>query len=64
MNTDMFNDAGLCADMLDYVKSLPTAEKRLGTVDDIAQIAAFLAEEGSRWVNGSTISATGGELML
>ena len=60
----MFNDAGLSADMLDYVKSLPTAGKRLGTVDDMAQIAGFLAEEGSRWINGSTISATGGELML
>ena len=52
------------ADFQDYLKTLPTAEKRLGTVDDIAQIAGFLAEEGSRWLNGEVVSATGGEKML
>ncbi len=52
------------ATISDYLKTLPTAEKRLGTLDDIAQIAGFLAEEGSRWLNGETVSATGGELML
>ena len=50
--------------IIDHLKKLPTADERLGTVDDIAQIAGFLAEEGSRWLNGETISATGGELML
>ncbi|KAF2007931.1 dehydrogenase with different specificitie [Amniculicola lignicola CBS 123094] len=35
-------------------------EHRIGTVDDIAQIIAFLASEESRWVSGQTISASGG----
>ncbi|RFU78893.1 hypothetical protein TARUN_3332 [Trichoderma arundinaceum] len=37
------------------------AAPRSGTPDDIAQIAAFIASEGSRWVTGSTISASGGK---
>lgn len=35
-------------------------ENRTGTVDDIAQIVAFLAEEGSRWLTGQCLSASGG----
>jgi len=50
--------------MKDHLAGLAMAEKRLGTPDDIAQICGFLAEEGSRWVNGHTISATGGMDML
>ncbi|KAH8820202.1 hypothetical protein F5884DRAFT_849475 [Xylogone sp. PMI_703] len=50
--------------MLDHLASLAMAEKRLGQLDDIAQICSFLAEEGSRWINGDTISATGGMDML
>lgn len=41
-------------------KAMTTAEKRLGTMDDIAEIVAFVASEGSRWVNGDLISANGG----
>ncbi|UKZ55813.1 hypothetical protein TrVGV298_009637 [Trichoderma virens] len=37
------------------------AAPRSGTPDDIAQIVAFIASEGSRWVTGSTISASGGK---
>ncbi|KAF3073016.1 Versicolorin reductase [Trichoderma lentiforme] len=37
------------------------AAPRSGTPDDIAQIVAFIADEGSRWVTGSTISANGGK---
>ena len=44
--------------------SLAMSEKRLGQPDDIAQVCGFLAEESSRWVNGDTISATGGMDML
>jgi 3-oxoacyl-[acyl-carrier protein] reductase len=47
----------------EQLKSYPTVEKRLGTVDEIAHVVAFLAEEGSRWINGDTISATGGAVM-
>ena len=49
---------------IEHLKTLPTAEKRLGRVDDVAQIAGFLAAEGSRWLNGANLSATGGEVML
>lgn len=37
------------------------AARRLGTIDDIAQIVAFIASESSRWISGSTISASGGK---
>lgn len=36
------------------------AAPRIGTVDDIAQIVAFLSEEQSRWTTGSTVCANGG----
>jgi NAD(P)-dependent dehydrogenase (short-subunit alcohol dehydrogenase family) len=35
---------------------------RVGTVDDIADVVAFLASEESRWVTGSWVDATGGSL--
>ncbi|KAL6872193.1 NAD(P)-binding protein [Trichoderma novae-zelandiae] len=37
------------------------AAPRSGTPDDIAQIAAFIASEESRWVTGSTVCANGGK---
>lgn len=49
--------------ILEAEKSRTAVEKRLGTVDDVAQIVAFLAEEGSRWVSGQTVSASGGWAM-
>jgi 3-oxoacyl-[acyl-carrier protein] reductase len=39
-------------------------EHRVGTVDDIARIVAWLASEDARWVSGQTISASGGFLMI
>ncbi len=44
-----------------YAKITPFG--RTGTPDDIAQIVAFLASEGSRWVTGSTVSASGGRVV-
>jgi 3-oxoacyl-[acyl-carrier protein] reductase len=41
-------------------KKLATAEHRLGVVDDISEIVAFLAGEGSRWVNGDLVGGNGG----
>ena len=35
-------------------------ERRLATVDDIAQVVAFLASEESRWINGNLVPASGG----
>jgi 3-oxoacyl-[acyl-carrier protein] reductase len=40
------------------------AEARAGTPDDVAQVVAFLASEGSRWVTGSTVSANGGTVVI
>jgi 3-oxoacyl-[acyl-carrier protein] reductase len=54
----------LPADVIKELEAESTVGHRLGTVDDIAQVAAFLAEENSRWVNGDTISATGGGYMF
>ncbi|KAF2098289.1 NAD(P)-binding protein [Rhizodiscina lignyota] len=50
--------------MAEALKNAATAEKRLGTVDDIAQIVAFVAEDGARWINGHTLNATGGAIMF
>jgi 3-oxoacyl-[acyl-carrier protein] reductase len=51
-------------ELLPYLASQATAEKRLGQPDDVAQVCVFLAQEGSRWVNGNTISVSGGMDML
>jgi 3-oxoacyl-[acyl-carrier protein] reductase len=42
-----------------YIQATPAAP-RVGTVDDVTQIVAFLCEEGARWVTGSTTCANGG----
>jgi 3-oxoacyl-[acyl-carrier protein] reductase len=47
-------------DIIDMQKAQTPVEKRLGTVDDVAQIVAWLASEESRWVTGQVISASGG----
>lgn len=43
------------------IQSTPAAP-RVAEVDDIAQVVAFLSEEGSRWVTGSVVNANGGLL--
>ena len=40
------------------------AAPRIGEPDDVAQIVAFLASEGARWVTGSTVSACGGRIFI
>lgn len=42
------------------VASMTTAEPRLGTMDDIADVVTFIASDASRWINGDTISCNGG----
>lgn len=49
--------------IVELQKTQTPMQNRLGTVDDVAQIVAFLAEESSRWVTGQAISATGGLAM-
>lgn len=44
-----------------YAARLST-EQRLGTVEDIVPIVAFLASPGSQWVNGQTVWINGGYL--
>ena len=39
-------------------------ERRVGTVDDISRVVAWLCGEDAKWVSGQTISASGGFLML
>ena len=38
----------------------PTAEKRIGSTKDVANIVSFLAGEESRWINGCSVPADGG----
>lgn len=54
----------LPAGVLDHLVSSTSLQNRIGTVDDIAQTVAFLAEERSRWLTGQTLAAAGGLLML
>ena len=37
-----------------------TALRRIGEVDDIADVAAFLVSNDARWVTGAWIDASGG----
>jgi 3-oxoacyl-[acyl-carrier protein] reductase len=50
-------------DYIQMQKAQTPVENRLGTVDDIAQIVAWLADEGSRWISGQVLSASGGWAM-
>lgn len=62
------NPGPVQSDMLDNIpkyiverqKAMTSVENRVGTVDDCAQIVAWLASEESRWVSGQSISASGG----
>jgi 3-oxoacyl-[acyl-carrier protein] reductase len=47
----------------DYFAKTPAAP-RMAEIDDIVQIVAFLCEEGSRWITGSTTCANGGAVMV
>ncbi|CAK3848531.1 3-oxoacyl-[acyl-carrier- ] reductase [Lecanosticta acicola] len=60
--TDMWlrdTDPAVLAEWDAKIKETPAAP-RIATPDDIAQIVAFLSEEGSRWSTGSTVNANGG----
>lgn len=51
-------------DIVETQLKTTAVEHRVGTVDDIARIVAWLASEDARWVSGQTISASGGFLMM
>jgi len=62
--TDMMRPAeGIDPKVEEYwaskIKETPAAP-RVGTPEDVAQIVAFLCEDGSRWCTGSVINANGG----
>ena len=38
--------------------------RRLGTVDDVAQAALYLASENADWVTGVVLDVAGGAIML
>lgn len=65
------NPGPVQSDMLDKIprdivgmqKAQTPVESRLGNVDDVAQVVAWLASEESRWVTGQAISASGGWAM-
>jgi 3-oxoacyl-[acyl-carrier protein] reductase len=61
-DTDAFKKARdiVPAEYLEAMMNQSTAEKRLGTPEDIAYIVGFLASEEARWVQGASISANGG----
>ena len=62
------NPGPVQTEMLDQVspeivepqKKITPVEQRVGTVQEIAEIVAFLAEPRSSWVTGQCISASGG----
>jgi len=47
-------------DIVETQLKTTAVEHRVGTVDDVARIVAWLASEDARWVSGQTISASGG----
>jgi 3-oxoacyl-[acyl-carrier protein] reductase len=51
------------SELVERTKTVATAEKRLGKPEEIASVVAFMAEDGSRWINGDTICVTGGAAM-
>lgn len=48
---------------IDMQKATTPIENRLGSIDDIAQVVSWLASQGSRWVTGQIVSASGGWAM-
>jgi 3-oxoacyl-[acyl-carrier protein] reductase len=60
IETDMIKGYG--DDILGPIREYAVADHSLGTSDDVAQVVAFLASEGSRWVTGQCIGVHGGRI--
>lgn len=53
------SDEQFLKDMQPLIDSTPAAA-RVGEVDDIAPLVAFLCSDQARWTTGSVLSANGG----
>jgi NAD(P)-dependent dehydrogenase (short-subunit alcohol dehydrogenase family) len=61
VNTDGFPTAApQLQQLLDMFLGMTRAEVRTGTVNDIGDVALFLASEKSRWITGQWLSVSGG----
>jgi 3-oxoacyl-[acyl-carrier protein] reductase len=49
--------------LIDVMTERPSAEKRMGEVQDIVGIVSFLASDEARWINGNLIPANGGAML-
>jgi 3-oxoacyl-[acyl-carrier protein] reductase len=56
--------ANLPKEFTEGLKIYATAEKRLAEPEEIAAIVAFVASEDARWMNGASVPANGGAILL
>ncbi|RPA76580.1 NAD(P)-binding protein [Ascobolus immersus RN42] len=61
VQSEMLNN--IPKELVDLQKKTTPVENRLGTVDDISQVVAWLSSEESRWISGQVLSASGGWAM-
>ena len=52
------------AEIIEQFKMKQTAEHRFGTPEEVAMIVGFLASDESRWINGASVPANGGSLIV
>lgn len=64
VDSDMWSAAVAMHEAIKPMVQATPSGARIGVPDDIAKIVGFLAEEGSRWVNGNIICGNGGVMML
>ncbi|KAB8217703.1 hypothetical protein BDV33DRAFT_134269 [Aspergillus novoparasiticus] len=60
VRTDMWNNTPGYDEIEKAIHTATAAGDRIGNPTDIADIVAFLCEEQSRWISGSTVCANGG----
>lgn len=56
--------ANLPKEYMEGLKNYATAEKRLAEPEGIAAIVAFVASDEARWMNGDSVPANGGAILL